>query len=179
MHISKIFLSIVTLLLMTATSHAQDGTDNANLFEKFEGNWILHTHYQQPDGSIFKQDAELRVRRLESHQAPIFMFEERHETHDDSGVYIGRILYAYHKETDQWRGTGVNTLANRKWRDVSTVDGNIVFIETGELFDGRSGKNRATYKNITDNSFELSSENSDDGETWRPARYGFTAERIN
>ena len=165
-------------LALCSVAFANDQNGHAALFDSFEGEWVLHTFYTQANGERFEQDAELIVYRMETYQAPVFMFEERHKSFDDSGMFIGRVMYAYHEETGLWRGAGVNTLANRKWRDVSAVDGNIVVIESGELFGGRPGKNRFTYFNISECSFELRSENSDDGETWRPSRYGFVAEKV-
>ena len=170
-------LAVFMSLAFAANAASQQSADDSHLFDALEGEWILHTYFLQADGGRVEQDAELIVTRMESQQAPVFMFEERHGSLDDSGLFIGRVMYAYHHDTNKWRGAGVNTLANRKWRDVSIVDGEIVIIETGELFGGRPGQNRFTYFNIADDRFEFRSEHSADGEVWQPSVYGFVAER--
>ena len=178
MNFLKLCISVACIIFLATSSFAQDNNDHSRAFDNFEGDWILHTYYLQPDGARHEQDAKLHVRRLESDQEPVFMFEERHESLDDSGLFIGRMMYAYHSKSDKWRGTGVNTLANRKWRDIVVAEGEITFVETGELFNGRGGQNRSTYFNITKDSFEVRSEHSPDGENWSPSSYGLIAERI-
>lgn len=179
MKLTEIYAVGASVLALCSGAFAKEQNEDAALFDPFEGEWVLHTYFTQADGGRSEQDAELIVRRLETYQAPVFMFEERHNSFDDSGMFIGRVMYAYHEETGLWRGAGVNTLANRKWRNVNVVDGDIVIVESGELFGGRPGKNRFTYFNISECSFELRSENSDDGEVWRPSRYGFVAEKAD
>ncbi len=178
MNFRKLWAPVACVLFLTTNGIAQDDVDHSGIFDRFEGDWVLHTFYLQADGTRHEQDARLHVRRLESDQEPIFMFEERHESLDNSGLFIGRMMYAYHSKSNRWRGTGVNTLANRKWRDVTVSGSDIVYVESGELFNGRAGKNRSTYFNITENSFEVRSEHSADGENWSPSSYGLIAERI-
>lgn len=173
-----VFVTALFTPLFLSAAKAQAPTDHAGLFDQFEGVWRLNTYFEGDDGSVTERIAELRVTRLESEQAPVFLFEERHDGQANNGLFIGRVLYAYHQDANAWRGAGVNTLANRKWRDVRVDGDEIVFLETGELFGGRSGKNRFTYYNITDSSFELRGEATEDGETWTPSRYRFTAERV-
>lgn len=179
MKLAKICAAGASILALHSVAFANDPSQPAALFDPFEGEWVLHTYFIQADEERFEQDAELIVRRMETYQAPVFMFEERHKSFDDSGMFIGRVMYAYHEETGLWRGIGVNTLANRKWRNVSVVDGDIFIVESGELFGGRPGKNRFTYFNISECSFELRAEYSPDGETWRPGRYGLSAEKAD
>ena len=177
---TKYILSLCLIALIgigNISAHADDLENNADLFTQLEGSWVIHTWFSESDGGRREKDAWMTITRMESEQAPVFMFEETHNT-IAGDLFISRLIYAYHAQSNVWRGTGINTLANRKWRDVSVVDNQIQFLESGELFGGQEGKKRFVYFNVTGDRFESRTEESLDGMSWKDAGYGYTAERV-
>ncbi len=142
------------------------------------GDWRLETSFALSGGGEFKAEGRLLGRYAMGGFG--VLVEEVHSAaaNPELEIFVGSQLYSIHPESGDVIGVGCNTLGNRKSRRGGMVDGDLVVIESGELFEGRPGINRMTFFNITEDRFELRLERSlDDGATWEDGGYGFVAIR--
>ena len=141
------------------------------------GDWDLTTSFAQSDGSRRQEKARLTARWAMGGMG--IAVEETHGYSDGvGGVFVSTVLYSVHPKTRQIVGASNNTLGNRKTREVTVEDDRIVFIQAGELFEGRQGFNRVTLFNISQDRYESRLDACTDSETpCRENTYSYLAER--
>ncbi len=140
------------------------------------GEWKLETWFARPDGSRRTATAYMTARyTLNGYGVRI---EERHPQ-DGRSDFVGERTFVFNKRLGKWIGSGINTLGNRKDLEAEFTDGKLIVTQSGMLFQGRPGVNRATYYDISANGFKNRFDHSSDGgKSWREGEYGFTAVRI-
>ena len=88
-------------------------------------------------------------------------------------------IYTRNPTTGQWGGVANNTLGNRKWRDVTVTQDEVIFDERGEAFQGTTGEIRFTYYDIQPDSFEMRVDYRENADApWQMGTYRMSAVRI-
>jgi len=96
-----------------------------------------------------------------------------------SAYTIGNEFRSYDAKQGKW--VGQNIYFNSNWRatEIEFVDGNMIVYNPHAEDQNGIFTNRETYYDITENSFKIKSDRSDDGgESWRPGRYVIEATRV-
>ncbi|MCP5051357.1 MAG: leucine-rich repeat domain-containing protein [bacterium] len=139
------------------------------------GQWKLRTLFKTKNGSYFERRADLTAKYIMDGYG--IMVEERHPGKTD---YYTHAVYSYDTKSKKWEGASVNTLGNRKHLDGEFKDGKLVFIQEGELFMGRKGKNRVTFHSMSGDRYSVSFDTfSEKTGKWNKAGYKYEAVRLN
>ncbi|GJL98310.1 MAG: hypothetical protein DHS20C06_21270 [Hyphobacterium sp.] len=188
MNSPRFFVVLATAMVLLSSNSTAQNTENPPLEDAFDfmvGEWETVGQVNRPDAPeslgtmlVYPLFSETGSRgfTVETRQLPLA---------DPGDSAFGLVqfesseMFVLHGETQTWRGIGHNSLGNRKWIEVSIVDGNLVWIKTGELFGDVDGQTRFVYLDVTENSFSVRVDYSADGETWYENTYFMTAERIN
>jgi pimeloyl-ACP methyl ester carboxylesterase len=158
------------------TPHPAAAPEQAQL-DFIIGEWRLATWFARPDGSRREGTATMRARYVLDGRG--IEIVSRYPGTNGEPDYLSTRTLVYNTELSKWVGSGINTLGNRKDYEGSLVDGNLVVIQSGMLFQGRPGINRTTYHDISENSFRLRFDHSgDEGRTWQEGTFGYTATRV-
>lgn len=182
-------LLILSLVLLAPVAHAQiapspDRPEAA--FDFMRGSFLTHGGVPLEDGSYESNQGLLtgEAAFIGGDTASILV-RTMSLPGDNAGNNAFGIMYfedltifAYHAETGQWRGISHNTLGNRKWRDVTVSEGELSFIQTGELFRDTQGEIRFTYHDISETGFSMRIDyRAPDSDEWVIGTYRMTARR--
>jgi hypothetical protein len=180
------FLSV--LWFATASSAQPDPAQPETALDFFLGTWRTVGGVPRDDGS-YTQSTGILIgeRAFRGGTTPNVMVRamtipdsQPNDSPFDIRYFEDITIYSYHTESGLWRGVTHNTLANRKWRDVTVSDGAMSFIQSGEQFQtvAPEGQIRFTYNNITDDRFEMRVDYMPPGEReWIEGTYRMTAYR--
>ncbi len=97
--------------------------------------------------------------------------------------YYAVTLFGARLDGDNLRAASTNSLGNRKVLDEVEFDAGlaedeIVFIQSGELFNDRAGINRIIFHSVSENEFRVRQDASLDGETWEIGGFSYIARRV-
>ena len=144
------------------------------------GDWVLHTKVVWAADDIREKEAELSVRYILEGFA--IQMVERHPPAPPPGnpdqAYWATTILNYDADNNKWTGASVNTLGNRKFVEGEFKDGVFTLVQTGKLFNSRTGSNRLVFENITPDSYEYRLEYTmQDWQDWQRGGYSYTAVR--
>ena len=185
-------LNLALLLSGTSVTLAQDtGTDrpqSATALDFLIGVWHTVGGVPQEDGSYTQRPGMLiGEAAFQGTEAPAIMVRTHSLPHARTGdnpfgirYFEDLSVYVFHPEAGTWSGVAHNTLGNRKWRDfVAADETEVVFFQSGELFQGVAGDIRFTYYNISENHFDMRIDYrpSPDAD-WQMGTYRMSADRL-
>ena len=187
MHIRDLLLPALLLLVAPAQAQIAPSPDSPeSAFDFMRGSFLTFGGVALEDGSYESNQGLLTGEdAFIGGDTPSLLVRTMSLPGDNAGnnafgiMYFEDLtLYAFHAESGQWRGISHNTLGNRKWRDVTVSDGEVSFIQTGELFRGTQGEVRFTYHDISDAGFSMRIDyRAPDTEDWIMGTYRMTAQR--
>lgn len=196
--LATLMLSATPLAHAQSTAEAQTGApargepqpgteDPAHALDFFLGVWRTTGGIPTEDGSYTRNSGVLVGEpAFRGGDTPAVMVRTHSMPAEDEAAspfgirYFEDIsLYVFHGESGLWRGITHNTLGNRKWRDLTIGDGEVSFIQRGELFQTDSGEVRFTYFNIEADRFEMRVDyRTGTDADWQIGTYRMTATRI-
>ena len=175
------------LTLVTGAQAQSETIEPSQAFERLMGVWRTVGGVPQEDGSytanvgVFIGEPAFLGGETPSILIRTYSMPEGEPGDNPFGIrYFESVsIFAFHAESGDWRGIGHNTLANRKWREV-TLDGDAIsYVQTGELFQEVQGQVRFTYYDITEDGFEMRVDYlAPDTDEWILGTYRMTARRI-
>jgi len=141
------------------------------------GQWQLDAWFPQADGSKRKSKATMEAKYTLDGKG--IEMTARYPGAAGKPDFVSVHTFVFNPRLGKIIGSGINTLGNWKSFEATAEDGKLIIIQSGMLFQGRSGINRRTLFDIGKDSFKAVLDHSpDDGKTWQKATFGYTATRI-
>ena len=141
------------------------------------GDWDLATHYAY-SGQSYDSPGRLTARWALGGFG--IATEDVHENGSEAGgpPFIANALYTIHPASRAITGFAINTLGNRKQLSGETVDGQLLLVQSGEMFTGGNEITRSVYTPTGPHSFTMLQQvSTDQGESWRDNGYRLEATR--
>jgi len=173
---NRLFLAAALMALSVLPAMAE--TDNSSL-EFMVGNWSLETWFLVPGGEKMEATAQLKVEAILDGSGVVM--QERHEPQiAGRPPFHETMVLGMDPRTDEIEGASVNSLGNRKLNEGAFEGDQLVLEQSGEMFGGKSGRNRLTWTRITPDQFTLQLDRFDETTgQWQKAQYGYVANRTN
>lgn len=148
------------------------------LVERMSGQWKLITRFELAGGRSMEGEAWLDVVPILGGRG-LSLTERQEPAVAGRPTYFESTVLYLDVESGALEGASVNSLGNRKTLDGGVDGDRVLFEQVGELFGGRTGRNRITWFGIGADSFSLRMDQWDpEDESWREGIYSFQAHRV-